>query len=82
MHGTCATELITGTFVGNESDPFQNLSQRNYGTNGLKINAGHGSSPLEPPAQYHSTSPPGYPKPTNREEEHVLAFLTVEKESA
>ena len=79
MHGAWATELITRTFVGDESDQFQNLCHRNHGTNGLEINARHWPPLLEPPAQFGPTNLPGYPKSANREEELVLGFLTSGK---
>jgi hypothetical protein len=53
LHRAWTTKLVTGAFGGYKSDPFENLSHRDHGTNGLEINAGHGLPLLEPFASFH-----------------------------
>ena len=56
MDGAGPTELITGRFMGHEPEKFQNPSHRDRETNGLEVNAGQWSPPLEPPAEFLPTS--------------------------
>ena len=56
MSGTGPTELITGRFVGHEPDEFQNPSHRDHETNGLEVNAGQRSPPLERLIVFYPTS--------------------------
>ena len=79
MYGPRTTELITGTFVGDKSDQFQNLSHRNHGTNGLEINAGHWLALLELPAQIHHPAFQGIQNLPTEKTNSYLDFSPLQK---
>jgi hypothetical protein len=70
MHGTAASNLITGMLAGHEAEQFQHLSHGHARTHFLKSKPRHGSAP-------HKAAGTRYQDPRNREEEPVTEPLAA-----